>query len=86
MSNVVLILFLIILVGMPAYYLTVLYSIYYKKIFKNKANLKFEYTTSSLSTYIPSIILLIVSALFAIAILGIITTIKLNKNLRVIKH
>ena len=66
MSNFVLILFLIILVGMPAYYLTVLYSIYYKKIFKNKANLKFEYTTSSLSTYIPSIILLIVSALFAI--------------------
>ncbi|WP_133014269.1 hypothetical protein, partial [Clostridium cuniculi] len=61
MNNFLLILFLIIFVGIPAYYVTVLYSIYYKKIFKNKANLKFEYNTSSLNTYIPSIILLIVS-------------------------
>lgn len=65
MNNFLLILFLIIFVGIPAYYVTVLYSIYYKKIFKNKANLKFEYNTSSLNTYIPSIILLIVSIIFA---------------------
>ena len=66
MNNFVLILFLIIFIGIPTYYLRVLYSIYYKKILKNKANLKFEYTTSSLNTYTPSIILLIVSIIFAI--------------------
>lgn len=66
MNNFLLIFFLIIFAGMPAYYLTFLYSIYYKKIFKNKDNLKLEYTTSSLNTYISSIILLIVSIMFAI--------------------
>ena len=64
----ILILFLIIFAVIPAYYLTVLYSIYYKKMLKNKSNLKFEYTTNSLNTYIPSIILLVVSILFAIYI------------------
>ena len=68
MNNFVLILFLIIFAVIPAYYLTVLYSIYYKKMLKNKSNLKFEYTTNSLNTYIPSIILLVVSILFAIYI------------------
>lgn len=66
MNNFILILFLIVFAGMPAYYLTVLYSIYYKKISKNKSNLKFEYNTNSISMYIPCIILLIVSIIFAI--------------------
>lgn len=66
MNNFILILLLIIFAGMPAYYLTVLYSIYYKKISKNKPNLKFEYNTNSIGTYIPCIILLIVSIIFAI--------------------
>lgn len=69
MNNFIMISFVIIFAIMPAYYLTILYSIYYKKIYKNKSNLKFEYNTSSINTYIPSIILGIISVVFAIYIL-----------------
>lgn len=61
MSNIWITIFLIIFTIVPVYYLTVVYSIYYKKIFKNKNNLKFSFKTTSITTYLPSIIFAIYS-------------------------
>lgn len=66
MSNIWITIFLIIFTIVPVYYLTVVYSIYYKKIFKNKNNLKFSFKTTSITTYLPSIIFAIISIIFAI--------------------
>lgn len=85
MSNIWITVFLIIFTLVPVYYLTVAYSIYYKKIFKNKKNLKFSFKTSSFITYLPAIIFAIFSIIFAritmannLSILYLVSLIALN--------
>ena len=65
MSNIWITIFLIIFTIVPVYYLTVVYSIYYKKILKNKNNLKFSFKTTSITTYLPSIIFAIINLYLA---------------------
>lgn len=66
MNNIWITIFLIIFTIVPVYYLTVVYSIYYKKIFKNKNNLKFSFKTTSITTYLPLVVFATISIIFAI--------------------
>ena len=57
---------LILFITVPIYYITVVYSIYYKRIFKNKDNLKYSFKTNSLSSYISLIVLCVSTILYCI--------------------
>ena len=66
MNSFLNLLILIVFATIPVYYLTVLYSIYFKKIYKNRNNLKLSYNINSLGIYIPLIILALLSIAYLI--------------------